>query len=140
MRGSSQQALPNGPSLVLRDVFANRDSSISQIAERTGLPQSYVSESVASLAKEGLVQTRVDSADKRRTLVRVTAEHRRTVARKGATPIDTALARALGDRADELDEVAALLERLFERLVPAASGPVIEQIRPVARRAGGRDA
>jgi hypothetical protein len=34
---------------VLRDAFGNRESSISEIAERTSLPQSYVSESVARL-------------------------------------------------------------------------------------------
>ncbi|HTU86100.1 MAG TPA: MarR family transcriptional regulator [Solirubrobacteraceae bacterium] len=140
MRGSRTQALPNGPSLVLRDVFANRDSSISQIAERTGLPQSYVSESVASLTQQGMLETRADPADKRRTLVRVSADHRRTVASKAATPIGGALARALGDRAEDLDAVAGSLENLFERLVPAASGPVIEQIRPRSREPRRRNA
>jgi DNA-binding MarR family transcriptional regulator len=140
MRGSRQQALPNGPSLVLRDVFANRDGSISQIAERTGLPQSYVSESVASLAKQGMLETRVDPDDRRRTLVRVSAGHRRTVASKAATPIEGALAGALGDRADELEEVAGSLERLLGQLVPAAPGPVVGQIRRAPREPNGRDA
>jgi DNA-binding MarR family transcriptional regulator len=140
MRGSRRQALPNGPSLVLRDVFAHPDSSISQIVERTGLPQSYVSESVASLTKEGMLETRPDPDDKRRKLVRMSPDHRRTVARKAAAPIDRTLAGALGDRAGDLEEVAGLLERLFGALVPAASGPVLEQIRPAAREPGGRDA
>ena len=38
LRGSKTGSLPNGPSLVLRDVFANRDSAISEIADRTALP------------------------------------------------------------------------------------------------------
>ena len=62
LRGSSMPALPNGPSLVLKDVFANRASSISEIAARTALPQSYVSDSVASLQRQGFVETRTDKS------------------------------------------------------------------------------
>lgn len=130
LRGSKMQSLPNGPSLVLRDVFANRDSSISEIAERTGLPQSYVSESVANLEQEGLLATGVDTKDRRRTLVRVSAQHRRTIARKAATPIDAALAKALTDLdTDQQREVTEALGMLFERLRPVAPGPIVDQIR-----------
>ena len=62
------------------------------VTARTGLPQSYVSESVARLRDQGIVETSADPADGRRTLVRVTAEHPRTVAAKGAVPVDAALA------------------------------------------------
>src|SRR5580692_11081147 len=48
--------MPTGPSLVLRDVFANPGSSITDITARTGLPQSYVSESVARLRGQAIVQ------------------------------------------------------------------------------------
>src|SRR4029077_6957323 len=44
--------LPPGPSLVLGDVFAHPGSSITAITARTGLPQSYVSESVARLRSQ----------------------------------------------------------------------------------------
>ena len=89
--------LPAGPSLVLRDVFAHPDSSITDVTARTGLPQSYVSESVARLREQGIVETAADPADGRRTLVRVSAQHPRTVAAKGSAPVDAALAEALGE-------------------------------------------
>lgn len=69
---------------MLGDVFANPGTSIRAIAERTALPESYVSESVAKLREEGLVSTEVEAADRRRTLVRVRSEHALGVARKGA--------------------------------------------------------
>ena len=75
LRGSKAQAMPTGPSLVLRDVFAHPDSSITEVTARTGLPQSYVSDSVARLRDQGIVETSADPADGRRTLVRVTAQH-----------------------------------------------------------------
>jgi DNA-binding MarR family transcriptional regulator len=130
LRGAAVSSRPNGPSLVLRDVFGNRDTSIKEIAERTRLPQSYVSESVAKLLQEGLVATAVDPNDRRRTLVRVSARHRRTVARKAAAPIDAALATALeGLDADQRSEVAQALAMLSERLRPVADGPILHQIR-----------
>ena len=55
LRGAQAQTMPTGPSLVLRDVFAHPDSSITDITGRTGLPQSYVSESVARLRDLGIV-------------------------------------------------------------------------------------
>src|SRR4029077_5693015 len=41
--------------LVVRDVFAHPGSSITDITARTGLPQSYVSESVARLRSQGIL-------------------------------------------------------------------------------------
>ena len=135
MRGSHHTQLPTGPSLVLRDVFAHRDASINEIAERTGLPQSYVSESVAKLREQALVQTGVDPSDKRRTLVRISDEHPRTVARKGTVVADEALAEALGYRdVGAAREAIEFLAALGERLRPSEPGPILGQIG----RAGGR--
>lgn len=129
LRGSSMPALPNGPSLVLKDVFANRDSSISEIAARTALPQSYVSDSVASLERQGFVETRTDSNDRRRTLVSVTKQHKQTVARKGSAPVDAALANAIGDaEADQVSVTLELLKTLAERLKSTSRGPILSQI------------
>jgi DNA-binding MarR family transcriptional regulator len=132
LRGSKAQAMPTGPSLVLRDVFAHPDSSITDVTARTGLPQSYVSESVARLRDQGIVETSADPADGRRTLVRVTAEHPRTVAAKGAVPVDAALAAALGHPADA-GEIIATLAALAERLRPASPGPVRRQLAQARR-------
>ena len=132
LRGSKAQAMPTGPSLVLRDVFAHPDSSITDVTARTGLPQSYVSESVARLRDQGIVETSADPADGRRTLVRVTAEHPRTVAAKGAVPADAALAAAMGDPADA-DEIIATLAALAEHLRPASPGPIRRQLDQARR-------
>jgi DNA-binding MarR family transcriptional regulator len=132
LRGSKAQAMPTGPSLVLRDVFAHPDSSISDVTARTGLPQSYVSESVARLRDQGIVETSADPADGRRTLVRVTAEHPRTVAAKGSVPVDAALAAALGHPADA-GEIIATLAALAERLRPASPGPIRRQLDQARR-------
>jgi DNA-binding MarR family transcriptional regulator len=131
LRGSSMPALPNGPSLVLKDVFAHPDTSISEIATRTALPQSYVSDSVASLQQQGFVEARTDTKDRRRTLVSVTKQHRQTIARKGAASVDAALARAVGDDGgDQVSATLELLKALAERLAPVSPGPILRQINP----------
>ncbi len=134
LRGSAAEAMPAGPSLVLRDVFAHPDSPIGDIAGRTGLPQSYVSESVARLRDQGIVETAADPADGRRTLVRITAQHPRTVAAKGSAPVDGALAAALGEPTDD-PEVIRLIEALSElaaRLRPSSPGPIRRQLDQAA--------
>jgi MarR family len=130
--GRPRQAsfLPTGPSLVLRDVFAHPGSSITDITARTGLPQSYVSESVARLRSQGILETSADPADGRRTLVRVSAGHPRTVAAKGSAPVDGALAAALGepDGGPAVAEIVATLSALAERLRPESPGPIQRQL------------
>ena len=130
--GRTRQAsfLPTGPSLVLRDVFAHPGSSITDITARTGLPQSYVSESVARLRSQGILETSADPADGRRTLVRVSAGHPRTVAAKGSAPVDGALAAALGepDGGPAVAEIVATLNALAERLRPESPGPIQRQL------------
>ncbi len=130
LRGSAAPGMPVGPSLVLRDVFAHPDSPIADITARTGLPQSYASESVAKLRDQGIVETSADPADGRRTLVRVAAAHPRAVAVKGAIPADAALAAALGMPldGDEFAALLAMLEELAGRLRPAESGPILRQL------------
>jgi|SRR5580692_7229339 DNA-binding MarR family transcriptional regulator len=122
--------MPAGPSLVLRDAFAHPGSSITDITARTGLPQSYVSESVARLRDQGILETGTDPADGRRTLVRVTAQHPRTVAAKGSASADDALAQALGESADDpaVTEILAALTALAARLRPEAPGPIRRQL------------
>jgi Winged helix DNA-binding domain len=127
-RGAAVMAA--GPSLVLRDVFAHPGSSISDITGRTGLPQSYVSESVARLRGQGILETSADPADGRRTLVRVSAEHPRTVALKGSASVDGALAAALGetDGGPGVTEIIGMLAALAERLRPESPGPIRRQL------------
>jgi DNA-binding MarR family transcriptional regulator len=119
-----EAAIPAGLSMVGADVFAHPATSISEIADRTGLRQSYVSESVARLRDRGVVETAPDPADGRRTLVRLVAGHPHRVANAAAAPVGAALATALGD-ADPatVAEVTGMLTALVRVLKPAAPGP-----------------
>jgi DNA-binding MarR family transcriptional regulator len=123
LRGSKAESVLTGPSLVLSDVFAHPGSSIGHITARTGLPQSYVSESVARLRGQGILETSADPGDGRRTLVRVSDRHPRTVAAKGAASADEALAAALGERDGEptAAEIIAALTVLAGRLRPGSA-------------------
>ena len=79
------------------DALAFPDSSVGEIAGRTGLPQSYVSGMVAKLCGSGTFETRPDPADRRRTLVKVIGPQPKTVIGLGAVPVDELLVAALGD-------------------------------------------
>ena len=129
MRGSKNPGMPTGPSVVLRDVFTNPDSSITEITTRTGLPQSYVSECIAKLRADGIIDTTVDPADRRRTLSRVSAQHPLVVARKGAVSVDAVLSQALGQGNPTAEEVIQSLVALAKRLEPAEPGPILGQLR-----------
>jgi DNA-binding MarR family transcriptional regulator len=130
MRGSKEVPLPTGPTLVLRDVLTHPDSSISDVTARTALPQSYVSESVARLRDRGMVTTKVDPSDGRRTLVRMSSRHIRSVGEKGAVPVDAALAAALGEtNSSKLDSVLRSLGDLAERLRRSEPGPFAQQLK-----------
>jgi DNA-binding MarR family transcriptional regulator len=130
MRGSKAESLPTGPTLVLRDVLAHPDSSITEVTARTGLPQSYASESVARLRELGVVETVSDPSDGRRTLVRVSGRHLRNVARMGAVSVDVALAVAVGETdPGAIGTLLVSLDALAERLRPAEPGPFRQQMQ-----------
>lgn len=134
IRGGDLPETPNGQALVLRDVFAHPDSPIAGITARTGLPQSYVSESVAALRDRGILETEVDAGDRRRTLVRVSAAHRRRTGRRAAVPVDSALAAAIGD--EQAAAVLPVLEDLARRLAADRPGPIVTALRTGADSAG----
>jgi DNA-binding MarR family transcriptional regulator len=109
----------------MKDVMAHPDSAISEITARTGLPQSYVSTSVARLSEKGFVQTVTDPADGRRTLVRPDPEHMRRVGEKAAVSADAALVAALGPVSErEGQETITFLDGLVTALVPSRSHPL----------------
>jgi DNA-binding MarR family transcriptional regulator len=116
--------LPAGALIVMRDVLANPGSSITDITTRTRLPQSYVSESVNKLRVKGLAEITADPADRRRTLVRLTAAHLEHVARHSARNADDVLRSALGDvDAASAGQVIALLSDLASRLRAETPAP-----------------
>jgi len=114
---ANQIPLPAGALIVMRDVLAHPGSSITDITARTGLPQSYVSESVNKLRVKGLAEINADPADRRRTLVRLTAARLEQVARHSARGADDLLRAALSDLSDDrAREVIAMLTDLARRL------------------------
>jgi DNA-binding MarR family transcriptional regulator len=140
MRGSDLEggptalgsALPAGALVVMRDVFAHPGSSITDITTRTGLPQSYVSESVNKLRVKGIAEINADLSDRRRTLVRLTAKHLDEVARHSARDADGALRQVLGDLDDDqAAAVIAMLTSLAGRLRAESAGPVARQLGDV---------
>lgn len=99
-------------------------SSISEITERTGFPQSHVSASVARLCKASALIATTDPADRRRTLVSPNPEILGNVSQMEWTPVDAVLARAIrgGDLA-EVPQAVAALELLARLLTPADPEP-----------------
>jgi DNA-binding MarR family transcriptional regulator len=137
MRPSGAPVTPPGVRLILMDAFASADSSIGEIAARTGLPQSYVSESVSRMRDLGAFETRADPSDGRRTLVRVSGSIPRVVARMGAVSVDGALTEALGEMdATTAANLIAALDTFAARLRAARSGPGSIAPRPAAAREG----
>jgi DNA-binding MarR family transcriptional regulator len=127
LRGSTgRNELPLGPTLVMQDVLAHDGSTVSEITARTGLPQSYVSESVARLRDDGVLVTETDQDDRRRTRVRMSRDHLKTVRRKGRATVDELVLEALGDvGAKDTARLLAALETIAERLRPTEPGPVV---------------
>jgi DNA-binding MarR family transcriptional regulator len=105
--------------MVVLDVVENPGSSIGEITERTGFPQSLVSMSVKRLRKYGVLETYADSEDGRRTLVRVVEEFAAMRATQPMPPVDDQLAEAIGPATtEELQQIQAALEVLAQRLIP----------------------
>ncbi|WP_436791664.1 MarR family winged helix-turn-helix transcriptional regulator [Yinghuangia sp. YIM S10712] len=103
---------------IVADVFENPDSSVSDITERVGYPQSQVSACVANLREHGSVETVTDPRDRRRTLVRPSAAALERARNLPPAEIDDTVARATGSTdpadiarvKDALNALDALLE------------------------------
>ncbi len=109
--------------MVLVDVRENPNTTIGQVVERTGFPQSHVSSAVARLREAGVLVTTVDPDDKRRTLVAPSKEHLARVrrAQREMPAIDDELRLALieihgPDGAKHLEAAKAALETLHQLL------------------------
>jgi len=114
MRPPGAPPVPTGVRLIVTDIAEHPGSPIGEIARRTGLPQSHVSQSVARLRERGALQTEGDPDDGRRTLVRLSPSVSARAARHGAAQIDPLLAEAagLGDPAEIVASLEALLAGL----------------------------
>jgi DNA-binding MarR family transcriptional regulator len=127
--------LPSSVQTILLDVSENPDSSISQIVFRTGFPQSLVSEAVARLRQGGALSTAIDPADRRRTLVRLSADIPARMNQAPADSVEPLLAQALGiDDPAELANVTSTLTALAERFAVASQAPTPHGVDKGARK------
>ncbi|NEC63524.1 helix-turn-helix domain-containing protein [Streptomyces sp. SID9727] len=116
-RGGTRAAL-----VVLSDVLGHQDTSVSEIAARTGLPQSQVSGAVARLKETGSFVSAPDPADGRRQLIRTATEVSERVAEVRSARIDDALSAALGtDDPETMRRIGAALDVLALHLTPEAA-------------------
>ncbi len=105
------------------DLFRNAPTTVSQIVQRTGLAQSQVSRTVASMKDAGLVTARPDPTDGRRTVLTlapgVLEPHGRSRAARGirdALAAHLATSRAESAPPELVDAIIADLEHLADLL------------------------
>jgi len=110
--------------VVTSDIVAHPDSTVGEIARRTGLPQSAVSTAVARLEEAGSITTATDPRDRRRTVIRPAERISARVAQIRASTIDAAVAAALptADPAATA-EVLQALDVLARHLPPRGTEP-----------------
>jgi DNA-binding MarR family transcriptional regulator len=105
--------------LVLIDVAYHPNTSISEITERTGFPQSLVSTAVIKLREVGVLESGPDPLDRRRTLVRTTSALETTAEPLSSVSIGDALAEELAaEDKDQVTEAVAALDLLARLLIP----------------------
>jgi DNA-binding MarR family transcriptional regulator len=128
--GAGELEISPSEFLVLRDLYMNGESSISETVDRTGLAQSRVSTSVANLRQRGWVETGSHPADGRKTLARVTEQVRLEGDRRRGQSASRALDHVLADaKPSERVQLAKALERLHQLLVEPHAG---EHVRVLA--------
>ncbi|MEV0058872.1 helix-turn-helix domain-containing protein [Nocardia sp. NPDC050718] len=108
--------------VVTSDIVAHPDSTVGEIARRTGLPQSAVSTAVARLEEAGSITTDTDPRDRRRTVIRPADRISARVAQIRASTIDAAVTAALPtDDPAATAEVLNALDILARHLRPRAT-------------------
>lgn len=114
-----ERAVPAASTVaVVEDVSAHPGTSITHIAERTGLAQSLVSGTVARLAQTETFLVERDTADRRRTLVTMNPTTRtEDFAERAARGIDDAIHDAAPHlTATQIAQVGAALDQLADAL------------------------
>jgi DNA-binding MarR family transcriptional regulator len=105
---------------VTEDIARHRDTTVGEIATRTGLAQSLVSTAVAKLKAAGVVQSQPDQNDRRRVRLDITPAARTHVfADRGGREITAALHERFPDLPPErITTIETLLDQLANELQP----------------------
>lgn len=126
-----EERVSAGELAIVEDVAAHPQAAVGEIAARTGLAQSLVSRTVATMREVGIFVTTPDAADRRRSLISIPPEQIAGFRNRAARPIAPELERALANRTPAeharaealLDELAAL----FDDRVPRPDRDVPER-------------
>jgi DNA-binding MarR family transcriptional regulator len=119
-QGATETGMSAGEFLVLRDLFINGPSSISEVVARTDLAQSRVSICIKSHVNRGWVTTSTDQADGRKTIAQVTERVKTEGMKRRNRNARDALAPLLaGASPEERASIATALQRLYELAVAA---------------------
>lgn len=117
---SARPGLQTADSIVVADLLDRRFSTVTEIAQRTGYAQSRVSKAVATLRDQGLVRTRIDPADRRRSVVYLVDQGSET-GEAGVSNVDEVLDKLLAN-ADKRDRAA--IRAALEKLVVVLRSPI----------------
>jgi DNA-binding MarR family transcriptional regulator len=126
-QGASETGMSASEFLVLRDLFLNGPSSVSEIVDRTDLAQSRVSICIKNHVARRWVATRTDASDGRKTIAEVTDRVRTEGMRRRTRSAQDALAPLLaGCSEQERRAITRALGRLYE----VAVDPGDETLKP----------
>ena len=143
-QGATETGMSPSEFLILRDLFLNGPSSISEVVARTDLAQSRVSICIKNHVKRGWVTTSTDAADGRKTIAQVTDRVKTEGMKRRNRSAEDALAPLLaGASAKERTAIVTALERLYalavdardETLKPQHLGRSTQPRAPSSRRA-----
>lgn len=111
---TGDECISAGALAIIEDVASHPATSVGEIAGRTGLAQSLVSRTVATMREAGVFATAPDAADRRRSLVSIDPTTRIQLFRdRGARSIEPELVRAFpGSDPATIARALALLEEL----------------------------
>jgi DNA-binding MarR family transcriptional regulator len=127
-QGATETGMSASEFVVLRDLFLNGESSISEIVDRTHIAQSRVSVCVKQFVARGWVLTTTDPTDGRKTLASVTERVKDEGADRRAMDAHDALAPLLMKcSAQERRTITDALDRLYELAVDAVDETLTPQ-------------
>lgn len=135
-QGATETGMSPSEFLVLRDLFINGESSVSEIVTRTDLAQSRVSTCINKLSARGYVTTANDPTDGRKTIARVTDRVKTEGLKRRTQNAQDALAPLLaGCPPAEREQITKAIQRLYDLAVDARDDTLAEQhVRATHRR------